>query len=1083
MRRGEGDELDRNAHTSRTPSPSLNTQFNKLDLQPPPGLLMRMPSNDSDGDFGRDATATTSALGGSRGPSEFDHPSLTRQPSGTSDQSDASLANANEHASMLPREVGTWTSGDVGEWLHAVGLASLTGAFAEHGIDGYLLLRLTEHDLDRDLAIPSNLQRVKVYRAIENLRRTVRGGVRDTSGIYASPMTLTATTTITSSDSPGANRHGTDGSDPLSRSTSDVSTRGERENSRSAVYSPSNDSSYPKRQGSGKSMTLSDGTRGSETSFEADLSWLQYVHREARKGALAEWLLQKTKEIEEESGNNESPGVALNAYTQAALGALAVMSANGPNDQFGSGTDGSGSNGNVSRGNNSLPSPPLSFGSFPGSRGSARSRGSRGSGSEFGVRLREALESTPGWNSGDATFSSKPDIPWLQSRLADLVDELKMSSEKMQKTKSVENFSPPPPASVTTSLMQGDRNIFDPNAVPIAGPSTPLTPANLMFRGKEKESDFVEAIEAEIVARVESAKVEVASTMSAQDEIAEMQLALMNSQQSAMAEMHEAAAVSEAAAFQEFELANSESDRKNASALLDKASARQRELALQEMQQSVMASQQTLAAEVMLRQRSDAAEAGVLLEKHESMASEMKVRYEENNLATAAHQNAMDVLLEHAEAMRSAIASGNAAALLETQTEISEAAMAQRSTRREMLAQRESLSVAEHEQDEVFAVMARAKVEADAGKARFAKATAAAQVNIQTAQEEVMRRAVVMQNALEVLPENIAVALVDRAEESSSVNVSNPSDPNNPGMSEEWEIKFDDIEFKPGGIPCGDNRIGHGGFGEVFLGQLGGMNVAVKRLFNQEHAQQGMREFRAEVSILSRLRHPSIVLWLGASTTAPNCTIVLEYMDRGSLSQLLHRSDTPYTLVTAVKWCISIARGMLYLHQHKPFPIIHCDLNSNNVLVNREWVVKITDFGLSKVKRTSRLSRRSGIIGTVNYAAPEVIRGAPSSESSDVYAFGVLAWEILTRKIPWKDLTEYQIIYKMTAAMKRPMNRQNATTENFDVPDDSFPTGAQKMLHDCWVSKSTDRPFFPQLVEECREMLRAENAKTRETKG
>jgi serine/threonine protein kinase len=355
-----------------------------------------------------------------------------------------------------------------------------------------------------------------------------------------------------------------------------------------------------------------------------------------------------------------------------------------------------------------------------------------------------------------------------------------------------------------------------------------------------------------------------------------------------------------------------------------------------------------------------------------------------------------------------------------------------------------------------------------------------------------MRRAAAMQSShLSALPENapvVALPFGDDVDETQRVEMgfvpssAVGSQSQEADMSEEWEIAFDEIDFLPSGTPCSENRIGHGGFGEVFLGQLGGMNVAVKRLFNQEHAEQGMREFRAEVSILSRLRHPSIVLWLGASTTAPNCTIVLEYMDRGSLSQLLHRSDTPYTLVTAVKWCISVARGMLYLHQHKPFPIIHCDLNSNNVLVNREWVVKITDFGLSKVKRTSRLSRRSGIIGTVNYAAPEVIRGAPSSESSDVYAFGVLAWEILTRKIPWKDLTEYQIIYKMTAATRRQnATGENATTENFQV-DETFPKGAQKMLHACWLSNPTDRPFFPKLVEECREMLRDENAKAKQTR-
>ena len=489
-------------------------------------------------------------------------------------------------------------------------------------------------------------------------------------------------------------------------------------------------------------------------------------------------------------------------------------------------------------------------------------------------------------------------------------------------------------------------------------------------------------------------------------------------------------------------------------------------------------------------------------DKREIMSSEMRVREAQERAASRAHERTMDALLANSEAMQAALASGDAGALAEAQTEIAQSAAAQRETRATMLAWRASLADAEHEQDEVFAAMARQKQTLDSRKARNARANVKAQTDIQEAQEEVMRRARVMQSgALEVLPEDAPVEPGDfeegelfsepegflrehRGVAPGGVPVSSPKDgPADAGgdaSTPEWEIAFGDIDFAPKGVPCAENRIGHGGFGEVFLGQLGGMNVAVKRLFNQEDAEVGMREFRAEVSILSRLRHPSIVLWLGASTSAPNCTIVLEYMDRGSLSQLLHRSETPYTLATAMKWCISVARGMLYLHQHKPFPIIHCDLNSNNVLVNREWGVKITDFGLSKVKRTSRLSRRSGIIGTVNYAAPEVIRGAPSSESSDVYAFGVLAWEILTRKIPWKDLTEYQIIYKMTAATRR-KEGDNAATENLET-DALFPTGARKMTRACWQSRPTDRPFFPTLVEECREMLRVENAKGKRTR-
>ena len=145
---------------------------------------MRMPSTGSD-DFAHTYRHAR--------PMPFD-----RQPSGASTDGghpDSGAFSSGENTSMLPREVDTWTSEDVSEWLHAVGLEPLAEAFAEHGIDGYLLLRLTENDLDRDLHIPSNLQRVKVYRAIENLRRTTTG--RGTHS-HASPITFDATTTITS---------------------------------------------------------------------------------------------------------------------------------------------------------------------------------------------------------------------------------------------------------------------------------------------------------------------------------------------------------------------------------------------------------------------------------------------------------------------------------------------------------------------------------------------------------------------------------------------------------------------------------------------------------------------------------------------------------------------------------------------------------------------------------------------------------------------------------------------------------------------------------------------------------------------
>jgi sterile alpha motif and leucine zipper-containing kinase AZK len=290
----------------------------------------------------------------------------------------------------------------------------------------------------------------------------------------------------------------------------------------------------------------------------------------------------------------------------------------------------------------------------------------------------------------------------------------------------------------------------------------------------------------------------------------------------------------------------------------------------------------------------------------------------------------------------------------------------------------------------------------------------------------------------------------------------------------EWEIDYNDIEFE-GGVPSSKNRIGHGGFGEVFLGRYHGSLVAVKKLFNQDMMGKGLHDFRREVQILSKLRHPSIVLWLGACTQVPNLTIVLEYMDKGSLHQLLHRTTSPYTVLTAIRWAMTIAQGMVYLHSARPFPIVHCDLNTNNVLVNRDGMVKITDFGLSKVKHSSRVSRQTGMTGTVNYAAPEVIKGGKFSEASDVFAFGVIVWELLTRRIPWEELNEYQIVFQMTEKSDSPLA---ATARTLILPD-TAPSGFDAVVKSCWATQPEHRDKFKDLLVNLRDVHKIEVEKER----
>ncbi|KAL6622424.1 hypothetical protein ACP70R_032303 [Stipagrostis hirtigluma subsp. patula] len=266
----------------------------------------------------------------------------------------------------------------------------------------------------------------------------------------------------------------------------------------------------------------------------------------------------------------------------------------------------------------------------------------------------------------------------------------------------------------------------------------------------------------------------------------------------------------------------------------------------------------------------------------------------------------------------------------------------------------------------------------------------------------------------------------------------------------DYEILWEDLVI--------GEQIGQGSCGTVYHALWYGSDVAVKVFSKQEYSEEVIQTFRQEVSLMKKLRHPNILLFMGAVTSPQRLCIVTEFLPRGSLFRLLQRSTTKLDVRRRVHMALDIARGMNYLHHSSP-PIIHRDLKSSNLLVDKNWTVKVADFGLSRLKRETFLTTKTGK-GTPQWMAPEVLRNEPSDEKSDVYSYGVILWELVTQKIPWENLNSMQVIGAVGFMNQR-----------LDIPSDVDPQWTSIILS-CWESDPQRRPSFQELLERLRELQR-----------
>ncbi|KAG8488374.1 hypothetical protein CXB51_016357 [Gossypium anomalum] len=189
------------------------------------------------------------------------------------------------------------------------------------------------------------------------------------------------------------------------------------------------------------------------------------------------------------------------------------------------------------------------------------------------------------------------------------------------------------------------------------------------------------------------------------------------------------------------------------------------------------------------------------------------------------------------------------------------------------------------------------------------------------------------------------------------------------------------------------NKIGEGGFGAVYYANLRGEEAAIKKM-----DMQASKEFLAELKVLTRVHHLNLVRLIGYCVEG-SLFLVYEYIENGNLSQHLRGSSRePLPWSTRVQIALDSARGLEYIHEHTVPVYIHRDIKSANILIDKKFRAKVADFGLTKLTEVGSASLPTRLVGTFGYMPPEYAQYGDVSPKIDVYAFGVVLYELISAK-------------------------------------------------------------------------------------
>ncbi|KAI9127943.1 hypothetical protein K1719_000936 [Acacia pycnantha] len=195
-----------------------------------------------------------------------------------------------------------------------------------------------------------------------------------------------------------------------------------------------------------------------------------------------------------------------------------------------------------------------------------------------------------------------------------------------------------------------------------------------------------------------------------------------------------------------------------------------------------------------------------------------------------------------------------------------------------------------------------------------------------------------------------------------------------------------------------ENKIGKGGFGEVYKGTLpDGREIAVKRL--SKSSLQGTLEFKNEILLIAKLQHRNLVTLLGFCLEEQEKILIYEYVPNKSIDFFLFDLEKQRLLNWSERFKIigGIAQGLSYLHEHSRLKVIHRDLKPSNILLGDKMNPKIADFGIARmISIDEDQGNTNRIVGTYGYMAPEYIMNGQFSEKSDIFSYGVIVLEVLS---------------------------------------------------------------------------------------